>query len=84
LPVVEALACGAPVVASDIPVLREVGFDGVRFCSPTDTEAWVGVLDDVLRDRERVDDHTRAAIEGRYSWRAHAAIIAEAYTGGSA
>ena len=27
LPVVEALACGTPIVASDIPVLREVGGD---------------------------------------------------------
>ncbi len=27
LPVVEAMACGTPVVASDIAVLREVGGD---------------------------------------------------------
>jgi len=31
LPVIEALACGSPVVATRIPVLREVGGDAVTF-----------------------------------------------------
>jgi glycosyltransferase involved in cell wall biosynthesis len=29
LPIIEALGCGAPVIASDIPVLREAGVQGV-------------------------------------------------------
>jgi len=80
LPVIEALACGAPVVASDIPVLREVGGDGVRFCSATDRAQWVQAIREVLCNRTRVEESTRSRILERYSWRAHAATIAEAYT----
>ena len=36
LPVLEALACGTPVVASDIDALREVGGDAVRYCPAED------------------------------------------------
>jgi glycosyltransferase involved in cell wall biosynthesis len=40
LPVVEALACGCPVVASDIPVLREVGGSAAAYCPAGDIESW--------------------------------------------
>jgi glycosyltransferase involved in cell wall biosynthesis len=40
LPVVEALACGTPVVASDLPVLREVGGEAVEYCAVAEIEAW--------------------------------------------
>lgn len=34
LPVIEAMACGCPVVASSIPALREVCRDAALFCDP--------------------------------------------------
>lgn len=59
LPVVEALARGAVVLASDVGALREVGGDAVIRLPPHDVEAWVEAaarhLDDV--------DHHRAAKE---------------------
>jgi alpha-1,3-rhamnosyl/mannosyltransferase len=36
LPVVEAMACGCPVIASDIPTLREVAGPGAIFTPPGD------------------------------------------------
>ena len=36
LPVIEALACGAPVVASELPVLREVGDTACLYCAVGD------------------------------------------------
>lgn len=40
LPVIEAMACGCPVVASDIPPLREAGGDTAEYCPAGDLEAW--------------------------------------------
>ena len=40
LPVLEALACGTPVIASGIAAVREVGGDAVTYCAPGDVDAW--------------------------------------------
>jgi glycosyltransferase involved in cell wall biosynthesis len=40
LPMVEAFAHGVPVLASDIPVLREAGEGVARFVGPLDSAAW--------------------------------------------
>jgi glycosyltransferase involved in cell wall biosynthesis len=83
IPVIEALACGAPVVASDIPVLREVGFEGVRFCSLTDVDDWTRTIEELCRTGARPSSETRARIRARYTWDAQAQIIADAYLGGT-
>jgi glycosyltransferase involved in cell wall biosynthesis len=36
IPVLEARACGAPVVATDLPELREAGGEGAIYVPPTD------------------------------------------------
>ena len=50
LPVLEAMACGTPVVASGIEALREVGGWAATYCPSGDVEAWraavVGLLDE--------------------------------------
>ena len=40
LPLVEAMACATPVIASDIPVLREVGAEAAVYCAVADVPAW--------------------------------------------
>ena len=41
LPVHEALAAGAPVIASDVPAFREIEAEGLERLSPLDGEAWL-------------------------------------------
>jgi glycosyltransferase involved in cell wall biosynthesis len=44
LPVVEALAMGAPVVASDLPALREAGGEVADYLDPLDGAAWMRAI----------------------------------------
>jgi glycosyltransferase involved in cell wall biosynthesis len=57
LPVAEAMACGIPVVASDIEALREVGGDAVRFVPPRDVAGFALEIERALED-----DATRVAL----------------------
>jgi glycosyltransferase involved in cell wall biosynthesis len=50
LPVVEALACGTPVIATDLPVLREVGGEAVQYCPLDNVAAWTEVLLKLLHE----------------------------------
>jgi len=52
LPIVEALAHGTPMVASDIPVLREIGSGAVTYCPVGDSGEWVETILRLLRERE--------------------------------
>ena len=66
LPPLEALAAGTPVVASDLPVLREVLGDAAVFAPVGDAEALAAVLEPALTaaapaDRERPRGFTWAA-----------------------
>ncbi|MGA9418059.1 MAG: glycosyltransferase family 1 protein [Candidatus Cybelea sp.] len=70
MPMLEAMACGTPVVASRASVLPEVGGDAALYVPPDDADAWAGALrrivdDDALRDRLR-DAGVRQA--KRFDW----------------
>lgn len=71
LPLVEAMAAGAPLVCSDIPVFREVAADAALFVPPADDEAWARALADVLSDPDRARGlAARGAARVRaFSWR---------------
>ena len=51
LPLIEAMACGCPAVASDIPVLREVGATAVPYCRVADLAQWTNAVLSLLRER---------------------------------
>ncbi len=71
LPVVEALACGTPVVASDIAALREVGGSAARYCAVGDIDRWSACVETVLARDERARSMDRAvAVEqaSRFTW----------------
>jgi glycosyltransferase involved in cell wall biosynthesis len=47
LPLLEAMAAGVPVIASDVPVFREVAGDAAMLVPPFDTSAWVSAIIDL-------------------------------------
>ena len=51
LPVVEAMACGTPVVASDLDVLREVGGGAAVYSPVADVRVWSDAVIALLHDR---------------------------------
>lgn len=68
LPVVEALALGTPVVASDIAVHREVSKGCARLIAPIDGRAWLEAIE-ALADAPQ--GSPRATSFRAPSWRAH-------------
>jgi glycosyltransferase involved in cell wall biosynthesis len=80
LPVLEALACGIPVVATDAPALLEVAGGYAQHVPVGDVEALasaLGALDDAPRDP--VSAAARRAHASEYTWRTCAEATVEAY-----
>lgn len=50
LPLVEAMACGCPLLISDIPVHHEVAADASVYLSPLATEAWAREMEALVDD----------------------------------
>ena len=51
LPVIEAMACGTPIVCSDLPVLREVGDAVAEYCAAGQPVAWATKITAMLDER---------------------------------
>jgi len=52
LPVLEAMACGTPVLCSTAPALVELAEDAALHAPPEDTSAWRASLDKLLADEK--------------------------------
>ncbi len=85
LPVVEAMACGTPVVASDLPVLREVGGDAAIYATVADVPAWTETISNLIRERDQQPEKwaaRRAAGIGqaaKFSWAEYTQKMVELY-----
>ncbi len=75
LPVLESLACGTAVVASDLPVLREVGGAEVSYAPARDPEAFAAALSGPLAGTPR----SRREHASRFTWEAAARATGAVY-----
>ena len=62
LPVIEAMAAGLPVIASDIPVLREVAGDSAVWFDPHDAESMADALRMVSTRPDVLQNHARTGL----------------------
>ncbi len=81
LSLAEAMAAGVPAVASDIPALREVGGDTVRYAPPSSAHAFADAIRLTLDRREESVALAQRAREraAQFSWDACAARTLEIY-----
>jgi glycosyltransferase involved in cell wall biosynthesis len=85
LPLIEAMACGCPVVASDLPVLREVGGAAAIYCPVGDVSSWAETVTDLLIEgTQRQESWERRRLLGvrhatRFSWAENARQTALIY-----
>jgi glycosyltransferase involved in cell wall biosynthesis len=81
LPMLEAMAAGTPVVASDIPVVREVGSDAILVFDPTDPAALSAQIRRLDRDPRLRSGLVAAGFErtAHFSWDRAAQATLELY-----
>ena len=81
LPVVEALACGAPVVTSNTSSLPEVGGDAALLVDPLSIDAIADAIASLWNDEAKRADMSRRGIlhAANYSWERTARETAEVY-----
>lgn len=75
LPVVEAMACGAPVACSNATSIPEVAGNAAAYFDPTSVEEMAGSIEKVMGDRLLREELSRAGLEraASFSWRKAAA-----------
>ena len=85
LPVAEAMACGAAVLASDLEVLREVGGPAASYAPVADVPSWTTAALSLL-DEDRDDPGARTsrraaglAQASRFRWSSHVAELIAIY-----
>jgi glycosyltransferase involved in cell wall biosynthesis len=72
MPVLEAMAAGAPVIASNRSAVAEVAGDAAWLVNPEDTEELTAALVDLTRNPDRRADLSRRGIlrASQFSWAA--------------
>jgi glycosyltransferase involved in cell wall biosynthesis len=70
LPVLEAMACGTPVAASNASSIPEIGADAALYFDPQDEEAMTATVRRILTGPDLAEDLRRRGLAraARYSW----------------
>jgi len=81
LPPLEAMACGAPVIASRIPTLRETLADAPSFFDPHSVEQLTAALSEIIANDERRTPMSRAGLAQaqKFSWERAARLTLDVY-----
>ncbi len=85
LPLLEAMACGTPVVASDIAALRELGGEAVVYKSIFDVQGWADAVIALMKERHQ--ETARWAVRRRdvvarasfFTWEEHTRRMVSLY-----
>jgi glycosyltransferase involved in cell wall biosynthesis len=79
LPPIEAMHFGCPVVASDIPSIRERCGDAVEYCAPGSPDSIFAAAKAILTDKTLADRLVKEGynVEQKYSWMNQAKVIAQ-------
>lgn len=76
LPVIEALKLGVPVIASDLPVFREVGGAVPTFLAPDAPDEWLRMIEEFVSDgAERNRQIAALRAWSTPDWRDHFALV---------
>ncbi|MDH6353918.1 glycosyltransferase involved in cell wall biosynthesis [Dysgonomonas sp. PH5-45] len=71
IPPLEAMCCGCPVIASDIPAIKEISGDAVLYFDPYDVSDLTAKMNLLLNDsslQDSLKEKGRAQVE-KYSWK---------------
>lgn len=81
LPLLEAMACGAPVVSSNASSLPELAGDAAMLVSPDDEAAFISVIRRIIDQPELAATLRERGFEqaGKFSWQATAEQTAQLY-----
>jgi glycosyltransferase involved in cell wall biosynthesis len=81
LPPLEAMACGAPVVASNIPSVAEVVGNAARLVDPFDSHAWSSNIIELIVNKDVRASHSSRgfARAAQFSWHLAATRTMEVY-----
>jgi glycosyltransferase involved in cell wall biosynthesis len=81
LPVLEAMQCGAAVIASNDPAISEVAGDAAILLDPNDQRAWIRTLESLLANPQQLQVmHDRGlARAAQFSWTKTAKLTREVY-----
>jgi glycosyltransferase involved in cell wall biosynthesis len=81
LPVLEAMACGAPVVCSNRSSLPEVAGEAAVLCDPDDAAALAQAIEQMIFDRARLPERRERSLAraAQFTWKRTAQQTAEVY-----